>query len=331
MATLGANVLTLTDWAKRVDPDGQIADIIEILDQSNEILMDMGWIMGNLPTGHRTTIRTGLPPVYWRRLNQGIPPSKSTTAQVDDQCGSLEKFSEVDSALVRMNDDQEAFRLSEAFADLEALAQEMAQTLFYGNHALAPEEFNGLSPRYSDLGAANAQNIIDAAGTGSDNCSVWLIGWSERTLTGIFPKGSEAGISHQDLGEDVVEVTAGVAGNRMMAFRDHYVWKAGITVRDWRYAVRICNIDVSDLVAGTGADLVALMIRATHRIPSKRSVRLAFYMNRTCIEQLDVQRRADVAAAGMTYKEVDGFDIPFFRGIPIRTVDQLTLTEARVV
>jgi hypothetical protein len=330
MATLGANVLTLTDWAKRVDPNGQIADIIEILDQSNELLADMGWIMGNLPTGHRTTIRTGLPAVYWRRLNQGIPPSKSTTAQVDDQCGSLEKFSEVDSALVKMNDDQEAFRLSEAFADLEALAQEMAGTLFYGNHSLNPEEFNGLSPRYSDLAANNAQNIIDAGGTGSDNCSVWLIGWSERTITGIFPKGSQAGIEHQDLGEGVVETTAGIAGNRMMAFRDHYIWKAGITVRDWRYAVRICNIDVSDLVAGTGADLIALMIRSIHRIPSKRTVKLAFYMNRTCIEQLDVQRRTDVAAAGMTYVDVDGHEVPHFRGIPIRTVDQLVLNEGRV-
>ena len=38
---------------------------------------------GNLPTGERVIIRTGLPSVYWRALNQGIPNIKSTTAQID--------------------------------------------------------------------------------------------------------------------------------------------------------------------------------------------------------------------------------------------------------
>ena len=60
MATLGANVATLSDWAKRLDPNGKVPDIVEMLEQTNEILADMLWIQGNLPTGHRTTVRTGL-------------------------------------------------------------------------------------------------------------------------------------------------------------------------------------------------------------------------------------------------------------------------------
>jgi hypothetical protein len=57
MATLGANVLTLADFAKRVDPDGKVPSIVELLSQSNEVLQDMLWMEGNLPTGHRTTVR----------------------------------------------------------------------------------------------------------------------------------------------------------------------------------------------------------------------------------------------------------------------------------
>jgi hypothetical protein len=53
-------------------------------------------------------------------------------------------------------------------------------------------------------------------------------------------------------------------------------------------------------------------------------------MNRTCFEFLDIQRRADVAAAGMTYSEVDGKIVYDFRGIPIRKVDALLETEATV-
>jgi hypothetical protein len=96
---LGTGNLSLADWAKRLDPDGKVPTIVELLSQSNEVLLDMQWREGNLPTGHRTTVRTGLPAVAWRLLNQGVTPSKSTTAQIDEQCGMLEAWSEVDKDL----------------------------------------------------------------------------------------------------------------------------------------------------------------------------------------------------------------------------------------
>ena len=122
-ATLSTGALTLLDWAKRLDPDGKVPTIVEMLGQTNEILEDMVFREGNLPTGHRTTIRTGLPVVYWRMLNQGVPPSKSTTAQVDEQAGMLEAWSEVDKDLALLNGNVSAFRLSEAKAFLEAMNQ----------------------------------------------------------------------------------------------------------------------------------------------------------------------------------------------------------------
>lgn len=333
-ATVGANVLTLSDWAKRLDPDGKVPTIVELLSQSNDILTDMLWKEGNLPTGERVTVRNALPTVYWRLLNQGVTPSKSGTAQVDEQCGMLEAWSEVDKDLAELNGNLGSFRLSEAQPFLEAMNQEMSGTLFYGS-AANPEEFIGLAPRYSDLGSgspANAQNIIDAGGTGSDNCSIWLVGWGPNTCYGVFPKGSKAGIMHEDLGLVTVETTAGIAGSRMRAYQDHWQWKAGVVVKDWRYVVRAANIDVSNLVAeSSNADLVKTMIKMVHRIPNLRMCRPVFYMNRTAFEFLDVQRYNKVAGAGMTYSEVDGVVRPNFRGIPIGIADQLTEAEARVV
>jgi hypothetical protein len=200
MATLGSNVLTLADWAKRLDPDGKVQDIVELLSQTNEVLDDKLFMEGNLPTGHRTTVRTGLPTVAWKLLNQGVTTSKSTTAQIDEQCGHLQAWSEIDKDLAELNGNKAEFRLSEAQAFVEAMNQEMASTLFYGNASTAPEEFTGLSVRYSSLSANNAQNVIDASGTGSDNSSIWLICWGGQTLHGIFPKGSKAGLQHEDKG-----------------------------------------------------------------------------------------------------------------------------------
>ena len=112
MATIGANVLTLADWAKRLDPDGKVPTIVEMLSQTNEILTDALWKEGNLPTGERTVIRTGLPSVYWRLLNQGVAPSKSLTKQIDEQCGMLESWSEVDKDLAELNGNVGNFNLA---------------------------------------------------------------------------------------------------------------------------------------------------------------------------------------------------------------------------
>jgi hypothetical protein len=330
MATLANNVLTLVDWAKRIDPDGQTAAIVELLAQTNSILDDMLFQEGNLPTGHRTTVRTSLPTPAWRLLNQGVNPSKSTTAQVDEACGMLEAYSEIDADLVKLNGTDNGFRLSEASAFLEAMNQEMAQTLFYGNAGLAPEEFTGLSPRYAASTGITGQNIIKAGGAGSDNSSVWLVLWGANSLFGMFPKGSQAGIMHEDLGLVTIETANGIGGGRMRAYRDHWQWKLGIALRDWRYAVRICNIDISNLVTeSSAADLIKVMLKAIHRIPSLKVGRPTFYANRTIMEMLDIQAMQKNNLY-LTVGNEEGNRKVSLRGIPIQVCDQLLETEALV-
>lgn len=332
-ATLSTSALTLADWAKRLDPDGKTPTIVELLRQRNEILDDMLWVEGNLPTGHRTHVRTGLPSVAWRLINQATTPSKSTTAQIDEQAAMLEAWSEVDEELAKLNGNTAAFRLSEASAFIESMNQEMAQTLFYGNSGLAPEEFTGLSTRYSAIsGATNGQNVISGGGSGSDNTSIWLVVWGEQSCCGIFPKGSKAGLIHDDYGLTTVTGTAGLGGSRMRAYQERWQWKGGIALKDWRFVVRIPNIDVSNLVAkSSAADLIELMVKATYRPPSLSEGRAVFYMNRTVAQMLDIQRRDDViTGAGLTWETVDGKRQGTFRGIPIRLCDQLLETEATV-
>lgn len=332
MGVLNQYALTLADWAKRLDPDGKTPQIVELLSQSNPILEDMQWLEGNLPTGHRTTVRTGLPTAAWRLLNNGVQPSKSTTAQIDEACGMLEAWSEVDKELADLNGNTSEFRLSEAQAFIEAMNQEMASTLFYGNSGIDPEEFTGLSVRYSDPAATNGSNVLDAGGAGSDNSSIWLICWGPQSIHGIFPKGSKAGLQHSDKGLVTVETTAGVAGTRMEAYQDKWGWKCGIALRDWRYTVRIGSIDISNLVGkSSAADLIELMIKAIHRIPNMGMGKMAFYMNRSVFQMLDIQRRDDIqAGGGLTYQNVDGVAVPSFRGIPVRVCDALTEAEALV-
>ncbi len=345
MAAIGGNVLTLLDWAKRQE-NGKVAQVIEMLAQQNEILLDMLWMMGNLEVGHKFTARTSLPNVYYRLINGGVQVSKSTTAQGIDQTAMLEAYSEIDVDEAELNGDVNAYRLSEAVAFIEALNQQTSVSLFYGNATVNQEQFTGLSPRFSTL-SSNANplpssvNTLDAEGTTSNNqCSVWLAGWSERTLAGIFPKGSQAGIFHEDLGKYTLQtsVVSGTVGNpvgssRQRVYGEHWQWKQGLTMPDYRSTVRICNIDSTDLVtkAAGAADLIELMIRAWHRVKNRTSVKLVWYMNRTLFEMLDIQARDQVGAGGqLKYEEVDGIPQLSFRGVPIRNVDSLLTTESVV-
>lgn len=328
MATLGTTALTYIDWAKRLDPEGQVPVIVELLSQKNPILLDMAVVEGNLPTGHQTTVRTGLPSATWRLLNYGVQPSKSVTAQITDVCGMLEAWSKVDKDLAMLNGNTAAFRLSEASAFLEAMNQEMASTLIYGNSALNPEKFMGLTPRFNVLtGAGNIDNVISGAGTGSDQTSIWLVCWGDQTVHGIFPKGSKVGLIHDDLGEFPV---TDAAGGQYVALLDKYQWKLGLTVRDWRYVVRICNIDVPNLTGLSGnADIITLMMRALDKVPNLTTGRPVFYMNRTVKTMLRILAKAASSSVGFVEQSANQFESSFF-GVPIRVVDGILNTEAQV-
>lgn len=338
MATLSNGSLTLADWAKRIDPEGRIPVVAELLSQSNEILEDCIFKEGNLPTGERVVIRTGLPTVYWRALNQGIPNSKSTTAQVDEACGILEARSEIDKDLAMLNGNTAQFRLSEDQAFLEAMNQTQATTLFYGNPGTDPKQFLGLAPRYSSLSATNAQNILSAGGSGSDNTSVFLVVWGDNTVYCPFPKGSKAGLIHEDLGEQTVY---NADGTRLQALATRYQWKNGLVVKDWRYVVRICNIDVSDLIGQTGTQastastaLIKLMARALYRVPNMAMGRAAFYMNRTVHSGLSIAALDKSQYVLKVNEGLSQFGQPYswlsFLGVPLRRVDALLNTEAVV-
>lgn len=330
MARIGDTVATLGDVAKRLDKDGKIDKIVEMMADTNEILDDMLFQEGNLPTGHKTTIRTGLPEVAWRLLNYGVPQSKSQTQQITDTCGMLEAYAEVDKNLADLNNNTAAFRLSEDQAFLQAMNKAMAETLFYGDTSRHPERFLGLAPRFATLDkakAATAENIIDAGGTGNNLTSIWLVAWGANTIFGIYPKGSKAGFQHKDLGEVTLQMTLpdGRTG-QYQGYRTHYKWDMGLVVRDWRYVVRIANINLSSI---TDAKLIECMIEASERLPDEKLGRPTWYMNRSTRTRLRLAK-TNKNNVQLTPETVEGKKVLTFDGIPVKRTDGIINTESKV-
>lgn len=336
MSALTATRGTLLDLANRSDPSGKISKMVEILNQTNEILDDMSWVEGNLPTGHKTTVRTGLPSATWRALYKGVQPSKSTSIQVTDTTGMLEAYAEVDKKLADLNGNSAEWRMSEERAFYEAMNQEMASTIFYGNEKTNYLKFTGLAPRYNSTSAENAVNIVDGgAASGQTDCaSIWLVVWGENTCHGIVPKGSQAGLQMEDKGQVTLTDTD---GGLFEGYRSHYSWDAGLTVRDWRYVVRIANIDRSALsetwtsgAFSAGPDLSSLMVEALEIIPNLSMGRPVFYMDRKIRTKLRKQMTAKSQNSTLTVENIAGKLVTSFDGIPVRRVDALAGDEGRV-
>lgn len=329
MTTLSATHPTMLDVMRRLDPDGSIdTNVVELLTQVAPELEDMPMIEGNLPTGHRTTVRTGLPAPTWRKLYGGVQPTKSLTAQVTDTCGMLEAYAEIDKALADLNGNTAAFRLSEERAFVEGMGQEFASTLWYGNETTEPEAFTGFSPRYADISAGQG-NVISGEGAtapdgAAENASIWLIGWGENTIHGIYPKGSKAGLTITDKGQ----VTIGQSTDGYYeGYRTHYRWDVGLCVRDWRYAVRYA-FNLEDLLAScaTGNVLHEYMVRMQEVIPSLTNCKPVYYMNRQVLSMLRQQMNTK-AAYNLSFETLGGKHVSVFNGIPVRRSDALLSTE----
>lgn len=336
MATLGTDVLTFADIAKRMDPNlKDIANVVEVLSEQNDILQVLPFMEGNLPTGHRTTIRAGLPNVGTRRINQGVAPTKSTTKQVDEGTMLLEAFSEVDKETLRLGGNEGNIRASEDVAHLEAMNQFFSTTFFYGNPATNIDRFLGLAPRYASLSGDTANQIFDAGGSGSDNASVYLVGMGERGLHGIYPSGTTAGIERNDLGEQVIQDN----GTRRVVKTTQFVWHAGLAMKDYRHCIRIANIDVSNLATfGSGSDtsaaLLRFMIQAMNRIPGNPEskgygLKYAFLVNETTKTWADIMTN-EKANGSFAMKEIHGMEFTTFRNVPVIKCDALTDAESAV-
>lgn len=337
MAHLNANYPTLLDFAKRSDQKGNVQDVVEILSQMSPVAK-AGYVeQCNDGTRHLTTMRTSIPSPTWVQYYSRITPVKSTTRQVTDTTGMMEAMSSIDKRLYDRQKDGKKYRLQEAMGILEGFAQELESTFFYGNTGTSPLEFLGLAPRMSSLSAENARQIVDAGGTGSDNTSIFICTWGPRTGHLLVPDGMSSGVVREDKGVQRDSTSDGVIYYVEEQFKQH----VGFAMVDWRYFVRVANIDVSNLTSASAADLVDLLITAYYRLPSRRAtsgftqsgepvkITPVIYCNATIKEYLDKQMLRQ-ANGYLTRMEFMGEEVSSFRGFPILETDGIVNTETRV-
>lgn len=340
---------TMLDVASRMDSAGDIMDVIETQSQTNDWAEDAPFVEASEKTGHEFTMRQSLPGGAWRGYNMGTGFSKSTTLKGRVGLGMLTEWSQCDAALLRHSGKGEAFRRSEDNAVIEGMGQTIARTLVYGNTTINPLEFMGWATFYNTVNTANAYNaanVLDGGGVNSNNTSLYLIGWSPNTMAMIYPRGSKAGLTVSDRGDTVPAYDS--AGNPFIAWTTYFEQEIGFCPMDWRYGARIANLDVTNVgLAGPNAfDLFEGMGALTLRFPKTSKAvsgvvktdapteasghRRVWYGNRTILHYMYTQAMRNKQVL-LRLEDYAGIVTDNFRGDPIKLIDQIVNTEARVV
>jgi len=332
---------TMLDYQTRVNGKGEIADIIEIIKQENPLLDYIPWIKCNDGSGHETSVRTGLPTPTWRKLYGGVQPTKSVVRKVKDTTGIMHAYAEVDCDLVQKNGNSAAFRMTENAGHLDGMNEEFMSTFFYGNEGTEPEAFTGMAPRYNDSRAPatgvaeNSRNVIRVApGSGATDTSMWVLSFGPRSLHGIYPDGFEMGLRHDDKGQVTIEDADGSNGGRMEAFRSHYRWACGISLRNWQTCARVqfkyadLNKDASTNSANL-YDEVSKMLARTKR--GGGDTKKVIVCNEGVLEFLRLQAKHAVTSSTLSRAELAGRDVDVLDGVPVLMSDALIYTEGEVL
>ncbi len=333
MATKGNTYPSLKDYYSQLEGDGKItSSIIDLFVQSNTILEDAIAIECNDGTNHKTTVRNGLPEPQFRQFYKGAKCTKGEYTTVTDSTAMLSDYSNVDKDLADLNGNTSQFRLNEADAHIQGMNNTVQENIIYGNKGKNASAFDGFATRYNKISSTKGDvgyQVINAGGTGTDNTSIFLIGWGEKAAHLIYPKGSKAGLEHKDLGEKTVKDDD---GDEYQAYRDYFSWKLGLSLRNYRTSGRIANIKVGALDTENAPDILKLMVKLYHRCKKHAKIskaKMVWYVNETIETYLHLQAM-EKKNVRLTLDEVDGQPIVKFLGIPIKCCDAILDTEEKV-
>lgn len=331
MAATTVTLPTLADLAKRTDSSWKNAlPLIMLLAKRNGIHAALRYEEANMGLSHRTSVVTSLPTSSYRMFNLGLDPSDGSYANAVFPVAKIGTLAEIDWELVKVAPDRESFVAGKVMTHIESLLQKACNELWYGTAATA-EGIVGFMSLMSSLSAENAQNVINAGGTdASDQTSIVLLNIGPN-CKGIYPTGTPAGIEREIVGESVSENLGGT-GKRGKVWREFLNVGVGAALEDWRDAVRVANIDVSNMLAETNdADFIKLTRKAKARMLSRPTYDRRWFMHATTWEAINNQRDdRQIAGGGISKATIDGVEVDTLHGYPVVIDDNILLTESVV-
>jgi len=288
---------------------------------SNQIFSNVGARQSYLPTPGT------------RSFNEGVTPTTSHSTPFTEGICMIEDYSEVDKVLCDIQANPAAWRQERDANKLEAMAQKAEDQIIYGSKETDAQAWNGLTVRFNastsrpNDDSTWPYNVVLAGGsTSATVTSIWLVGWGDGKIHGIYPPNLTAGIKVQDLGEVTVIMNDSPATTPtyMQGYRTFMGLYFGLNIEDERYVQRIANHEVSGDVNTFDP---RLLITVLNRLPDRGGA--VIYANRTIKTQMDIYA-LDKSNGFYTQGgdgDIFGRPVTMFQGVPVRLADMIDDTE----
>jgi hypothetical protein len=301
----------------RMTHNNQIIDIAEVLNETNDILADAPLERANDITSHVVGRRTALPQPVWVKIGNGWSATTAPLQDAREQIGILHDRYQCPQDLMDIQPDKAKYRRQQENPHIEALGQTVANCIFSGNSATAPEQFDGLSQRYTSVSSNRATFVVDNGDTGqSDDTSIWFIQWGPGKAYLIYPRNSETvGLQKEDKG---LQLVTGDDSNQLWAYMTEFSWKVGMCIEDTRCVKRLCDIDsVLGQTYNVNEDYI-IQIRNNFNTPGT----IYMYCNENVFNQFCILAK-DKRNVRWSENNPFGKPIMYFWDMPIRRCDAI--------
>ena len=333
MGTIGSGYPNFLDIATQMDPNGDLAEAIDLISEDNTVLEDMVATESNDYMSHRSTGLISAPTGNWRMFNDGVPDEKELYEQAVDPIGMLHTNLKIDVDLAAQAPSPARYRAQRTRVAMNGFGDTVSDAFFYANPGLPADiaKFRGLAPRYSATASTGAGNqiILSSVGTGSgsDCTSVYAVTPGETKTHFIYPRQSEAGLRVKDMKEQLV---TGANGD-FNAWVTQLKWHVGLVVEDYRDNARLANIDLGDPAWSESVRkaLTEEIILMLGRVRRRKMGKTVLYMNQTIIDQLSIhaQEKSNVNLMVQTFA---GEPVLHCHGAPIRLQEAIKNTEPAI-
>lgn len=238
------NLLT----AARMTANQEIIDVAEVLNETNQVIQDAHVERANEMTSHLVSRRTALPTVTWVKVGNGWTATTGLVQQARETIGQMKSRYQCPQDVMRYQPNPGKYRQQQERPHMESMAQEFANTLFYGGIdptgptlASVPEEFDGLSTRLTTLSTTTTTYVANNGDSAaSDDTSMWFIQWGPGRVYLVYPRNTgTAGITKEDKG---LQLVAGDNSQNLWAYITEFAWDVGLAVEDGRCVKRLANI-----------------------------------------------------------------------------------------
>ncbi len=311
---------SLVEQVKRIDPDGTLSMIVEILDREIPIFSDAPFFPTNDTWSHKSTRRGTIPGGTWRKMNVGVAAEVARTTEQIDNLGMLETYADYDKEYIDTSPEPMRARMDEAAVFIEGLAQTFASAMLYSDAAANPDQIMGIAPR---LNTIDGKFVLGNGGTGNDLTSIYVVTWGRAQTFVGFPKNAAAtlGIIHEDLGRVTLQDANSL---NYEGYRDWFQIKAGLVNKDPRTLGRIANIETAGASNLFDEDLLIKLMNKMKTGPGTR-----IYVNETILTQMEIalKDKNNVNYTADAGEGLAGERILRFRGFPVRKIDSEILLD----